>query len=203
MPVQPNVDFGEVSQNLVDYVFVSETVHTVFGASYFFILVTAGSWDGSEWEVLMDEVKQRIAELSVESGYHMSKKAKKAQKATFREFMSTIVDDEPPCEVITFRGGTLTLQSWREVIQLNFGRHCLQGGFQIQLLTNPTLHVVFSANGQLLNDLGAAAMTQLEKRLTLSKTSEAAKAADRELTRNRRVRTNIKNDFLTKDGDDI
>jgi hypothetical protein len=92
-----------------------------------------GSWDGSEWEVIMDEVKQRIAELSVESGHHMSKKAKKAQRATFREFMSTIVDDDSPCEVVTFRGGNLTLRSWREIIQLNFIRHCLQGAFQIQL----------------------------------------------------------------------
>ena len=85
----------------------------------------------------MDEVKQRISELSVESSHHMSKKAKKEQRQTFREFMATIVDDEPPCEVVAFRGGTLTLNSWKEVVQLNFVRHCLQGGFQIQLVTNP------------------------------------------------------------------
>jgi len=36
---------------------------------------------------LMDGVKQRVSELSVESGHHMSKKAKKEQRATFREFM--------------------------------------------------------------------------------------------------------------------
>lgn len=64
-----------------------------------------GSWDGSEWEVLMDEVKQRIAELSVESGHHMSKKDKKEQRATFRDFMSTIVDDESPEEIVNWRGG--------------------------------------------------------------------------------------------------
>jgi hypothetical protein len=151
----------------------------------------------------MDEVKQLISQLSVESGHHMSKRAKKEQRATFREFMSTIVDDEPPCEVVTFRGGTLTLQTWKEVVQLNFVRHCLQGGFQIQLVTNTTLHTIFGANGQLLNDVTGASLSQVEKRLILSKTSEASKAADRNLTQKRRVRTNVKNDFLNADGESI
>jgi hypothetical protein len=148
----------------------------------------------------MDEVKQRIAELSVESGYHLSKKAKKQQRATFREFMGTIVDDEAPEEVISFRNGNLTLSTWREIIQLNFVRHCLQGGFQIQLLTNATLQAIFGADGQLLSEHGG--MSQLEKRLIMSKTSEASKTADKQMTRNRAKRQNIKNDFLTADGDD-
>lgn len=157
-----------------------------------------GSWDGSEWEVLMDEVKQRIAELSIESGHHLSKKDKKQQRATFREFMNTIVDDELPEEVINFRGGTIELNSWREIVQSNFVRHCLQGGFQVQLLTNESLQAIFGANGQLLN--GISTMTSLEKRLVMSKGSDAAKAADKELERQRRARTNVKNYFLTADG---
>lgn len=160
-----------------------------------------GSWDGSQWEVLMDEVKQRIAELSVESGHHMSKKAKKEQRATFRDFMNTIVNDEAPEEVVNFRGGSITLNSWREIIQLNFVRHCLQGGFQAQLLTNETLQLVFGANGQLLNE--RAGLSSVEKRLILSKTSEASKQADIDMTRQRRKRQNVKNHFLTADGDDL
>jgi hypothetical protein len=160
-----------------------------------------GSWEGSDWEVLMDEVKQRIAQLSTESGYHMSKKLKKEQRATFREFQSTIVDDDAPEQVVSFRGGTITLTTWKEIVQINFIRHCLQGGFQIQLLNNETLQEMFGANGELLN--ANSSLTQLEKRLVLSKTSEASKAADKELTRQRRVRDNVKNYFLTADGDDI
>jgi hypothetical protein len=160
-----------------------------------------GSWDGSEWEVLMDEVKQRIAELSVESGYHLSKKAKKQQRATFREFMGTIVEDEAPEEIITFRNGNLTLTNWREIIQLNFVRHCLQGGFQIQLSTNETLQAIFGADGQLLNEAGG--LSQLEKRLTMSKTSEASKTADIDMSRKRDKRENFKNDFLVHGGEDM
>lgn len=158
-----------------------------------------GSWDGSEWEVLMDEVRQRIAELSMESSRNMSRQAKKAQRATFRDFMNTVMDDESPEEEVNWRGGKLTLNSWNEIVQLNFVRHCLQGGFQIQLMHNETLHAVFgatfSANG--------TSLSQLEKRLIMSKTSEASKAADKAMTKQRRTRTNVKNHFLTADGEDI
>ena len=158
-----------------------------------------GSWDGSHWEVLMDEVKQRIAELSVESSHHMSKQAKKQQRATFRDFMTTIVDDESPEEIVNWRGGKLTLNSWKEIIQLNFIRHCLQGGFQIQLMYNETLHGVFGATFH----ASGTSLSQLEKRLYMSKTSEAAKAADKAMAKQRRTRTNVKNHFLTADGEDI
>ena len=149
----------------------------------------------------MDEVKQRVAELSVESGHHMSKKAKKEQRATFRDFMSTIVEDESPREVVSFRGGQITLKNWKEIIQLNFIRHCLQSGFQIQLLTNYTLQMIFGADGAALNSSGA--MSQLEKRLNLSKTSEASKAADMERNKCRKSRTNAQNHFILGDGNEF
>jgi hypothetical protein len=160
-----------------------------------------GTWVGSDWEEIIDEIQQRISELSVESGHRMSKKAKKEQRATFREFQATIVDDEAPQEVVNFRGGTLQLESWSEIVQLNFIRHCLQGGFQIQLLTNSTLQDIFGADGTALNEFGG--YSQLEKRLLLSKTSEVAKLADQDMTKRRRNRTNVKNHFLTSDGEDL
>jgi hypothetical protein len=117
--------------------------------------------------------------------------------------MSTIVDDEAPCEVVSFRGGSLELKTWKEIIQLNFIRHCLQGGFQIQLVTNETLHTIFGANAFILNDASGAALSQLEKRLIMSKTSEASKQADQKLNKKRETRTNVKNYFLTVDGEDL
>jgi len=163
----------------------------------------AGSWDGSEWEVLMDELKQRISELSVQSGHQLSKKAKKEQRSVFREFVATIVDDEPPHEVVSFRGGSITLTSWREIIQLNFIRHCLQGGFQVQLMTNPTLLSLFGGDGSVLRSATAASMSRVEKRLTMSKMSDAAKAADLRMIQQRRSRQNAKNYFLNADGEDV
>ena len=146
----------------------------------------------------MRRVKQRISDLSVESSHYMSKQAKKQQRATFRDFAATVVDDEHPEEDVNWRGGRLSLRSWKDVIRLNFVRHCLQGGFQVQLMHNETLHGIFGATFS-----GGSSLSQLEKRLYMSKTSEAAKAADREMTKQRRTRTNVKNHFLTADGEDI
>ena len=160
-----------------------------------------GSWEGTEWEDRIAEIQQRMAELSTESAKNISKRAKKLQRATFREFLSTLVDDEPPEETIHFRGGSLTVTSWREIVQLNFVRHCLQSGFQIQLLTNPTLGMIFGVDGVALSSFSG--MSQVEKRLILSKGSEAAKIAHIDMTKKRRVRNNVKNHFLTADGDDI
>ena len=95
--------------------------------------------------------------------------------------------------------GKVTLNSWQEIIKLNFVRHCLQGGFQIQLMTNETLQAIFGA----VFDGSGMPLNQLEKRMYMSKTSEAAKAADRAMTKQRRNRTNVKNHFLTADGEDI
>lgn len=162
-----------------------------------------GSWDGSQFEVLMDEVKQRVADLSTESSHHMSKRAKKEQRATFREYMATIVDDEPPEEVINFRNnGSLTLTCWKDIVQLNFVRHSLQSGFQTQLFTNATLQRMFGADGSVLC-ANQGGMSQIEKRLVLSKTSEAYKNADQDRRGKRDKRENVKNHFMTTDGEDL
>jgi hypothetical protein len=124
----------------------------------------------------------------------MSKKDKKDQRKTFREFTTTIVDDESPCEVIAFRGGQLTLESWREIIQLNFIRHCLQSGFQAQLMTNPTLHSIFNMDGNTLNEL--TNMSQLEKRLVMSKTSDASKQKYNQRNKHRKAKIHSKTSFL-------
>ncbi len=145
----------------------------------------------------MDEVKQRVAELSVESGKHLSKKAKKEQRQTFREFMATIVDDESPNEVVTFRGGQLTLNNWREIIQLNFIRHCLQSGFQTQLMTNSTLQVIFGTDGEFMNN--TVNFSQLEKRLVMSKNSDANKQAYNERNKRRKSKNLRQNLFLDDD----
>jgi hypothetical protein len=139
-------------------------------------------------------------DLSNQSGHYMSKKAKKEQRANFREYLATIQENEDPEEVVQFRQGSLELHSWKEIVVLQFVRRCLQGGFQVQLLTNPTLQTIF---GLALDASATGGLSQLEKRLFVSKTSEAAKLKDVDRTKKRDKRTNIKNHFLTADGEDI
>jgi hypothetical protein len=158
-----------------------------------------GSWDGSDWEEIMAEIEQTIANLSTQSGHHLSKKAKKEQRAYFREYLATLQDNEDPEEVVQFRGGTLELTSWKDIVVLQFVRRCLQGGFQLQLLTNPALQQMFGLSLQQHH----GGMSQLEKRLYVSKTSEVVKLKDQDRHKKRDKRTNIKNHFLTADGEDI
>jgi Interferon-related developmental regulator (IFRD) len=159
-----------------------------------------GSWEGSEWEGVMAEIEQTISDLSTQSGHHLSKKAKKEQRSYFREYLATLQDNEDPEEVVQFRGGTLEVTSWKDIVVLRFVRRCLQGGFQLQLLTNPALQSIFGLALQQNHNDG---MSQLEKRLHLSKTSEAVKLKDQDRHKKRDKRTNIKNHFLTADGEDM
>lgn len=157
-----------------------------------------GSWEGSEWEDTIAEIERLMDVLSNQSGHFLSKKQKKETRSVFRELLATIQDNEPPLQVVQFRGGSLELTSWRDIIALNFMRRCLQGGLQIQLVTNPTLQAIFGADGQALNSSNMR-YSQLEKRLLLSKTSEVAKAKDLDRNNKRKSRTNAKNLFLTSD----
>ena len=160
-----------------------------------------GSWEGSEWEGLVDEITQTIYELAHASGHYLSKKAKKEQRHVFRDYLAMLQDNETPVEVINFRGGSLELNKFQDIVALDFVKRCLQGGFQIQLLTNPTLQAIFGFDGASLG--GSMGYSQLEKRLLLSKTSEASKLKDQGRHKNRDKRQNIKNHFLTADGEDI
>lgn len=159
-----------------------------------------GSWEGSEWEGIMAEIEQTISDLSTQSGHHLSKKAKKEQRAYFRDYLATIQDNEDPEEVVQFRAGTLELTSWKDIVVLQFFRRCLQGGFQLQLLNNSAMQSVF---GLALQQQHLGGLSQLEKRLFVSKTSEAVKLKDQDRHKKRDKRTNIKNHFLTADGEDI
>ena len=61
---------------------------------------------------------------------------------------------------------------------------------------------MFGADGEVLA-VNQGGMSQLEERFVLSKTSEVAKVADQDRRGKRDKRENIKNDFLTTDGDDL
>lgn len=161
-----------------------------------------GSWEHTEYEDIMEEITQAVYQLAHVSGHYMSKKAKKEQRQVFRDYLGMLQDNEDPVHVVQFRGGSLELTTWKDVIALEYMRRCLQGGFQIQLMTNPTLQLMLGANGASLTAKGNG-YSQLEKRLFMSKTSEVAKAKDLHRHKGRDKRNNIKNHFLTADDERI
>jgi hypothetical protein len=156
-----------------------------------------GSWEGSEWADIMDELTQLLYGKAHASGHYLSKKVKKEQRHVFRDYLVLVQDNEFPLEVVTFRGGTLELNCYKDIVPLEACKNCLQGGFQIQLLTNPTLQTMFGANGASLAQNNP--YSQLEKRLLLSKTSEVAKQKDQHRHKHRDKRHNVKTFFLTVD----
>ena len=162
---------------------------------------TLGSWEGSEWEDDVDEITQSVYELAHSSGHYLSKKAKKEQRYVFRDYLGMLQDNESPEVVVAFRGGTLELTKFGDIVALDFVKRCLQGSFQAQLLTNPTLQAIFGCDGTVLGCSNG--YSQLEKRLLLSKTSEASKMKDQDRHKGRKKRQNVKNHFLTADGDNI
>ncbi|KAL3902665.1 MAG: hypothetical protein SGILL_010744 [Bacillariaceae sp.] len=161
-----------------------------------------GSWEGTEYEDIMEEITQAVYQSAHASGHFMSRKAKKEQRQVFRDFLGTLQDNEDPIHVVQFRGGSLELTAWKDVIALENMRRCLQGGFQVQLMTNPTLQLMLGANGTALAAKNTG-YSQLEKRLFVSKSSEVAKSKDLARHKGRDKRNNVKNHFLTADAEGI
>lgn len=154
-----------------------------------------GSWENSAYEDAINEIQQKIASLAVEHTNRMARKTRKTQRATFREFAAMLVDDIPPEEVIHFRHGDLEINSWKDLIVLNHLRAVLQGGFQIQLLTNPTVQRMLEVDASWIE----SQITDDERRKTSNKNSLAVKIADRDRRGKRDKRENIKNHFLNAD----
>jgi hypothetical protein len=159
-------------------------------------------WENSEWEIMVDEIQQAVASYAVQSGHHQSKKDKKAQRATFREYAATLVENEGPDESVALRNqGSVTISSWNHLVPLKTVRATLQGGFLVQLLHNPTLQGWLAVQSGV--GIKADGLSHIEKRLYMSKASEVNKEADRKRTQHRDKRERVKHHFLTVDGDDI
>jgi Interferon-related developmental regulator (IFRD) len=177
-----------------------------------------GSWDGSAYEDTMNEIQQRVEALAVESGKKSThgggsggnrKVQRRLRRATFREYAATLVENESPDETVHVRNtGRLEITTWKDLIVLNHLRQCLQSGFQVQLLSNPTIQAMLGVDQTMITSRaggGGGGMNLLsaeEKRVVLSKTSVAVKTADQDRRGKRDKRENVKNHFLTADHDD-
>ena len=143
-----------------------------------------GTWEGSPEEELMDDIICRMSELAQDAGRRISKKVKRSQKCSFRDFLATVADGEIPTSTIQFRGGSLTLQGWRSMKKISFVRCCLQSSFLQQLIHNPALQTMFSLDMSVLN--AKVSMSEYDKRTTVGKCSERKKGRDKDIKRDRK-----------------
>lgn len=139
-------------------------------------------------EAALDEGIDRLQELAKEGSKRMSRRDKKAQRASFREVYAAVALGEPPEEVLAFRTQTFRLTSWAKLKQLEALKDCLQGGFLVGFARNPVIHEIFG--------IDADAFDMPLERAVVQKNSELGKARTTARTRNRKSRENAKTAFL-------
>ncbi|GFP93732.1 interferon-related developmental regulator 1 [Phtheirospermum japonicum] len=93
---------------------------------------------------LKNKVLNQVRGLSSEAGGKgTAKKDLNNQRNTFRDILEFIEDGYPPETSMKIGGEVLNTSTWAELIQLNFLKHFLGGGFVKHMQDNQFLHDVF------------------------------------------------------------
>ncbi|KAL3634134.1 hypothetical protein CASFOL_021188 [Castilleja foliolosa] len=93
---------------------------------------------------LKDKVLNQVRGLSSEAGGKgTAKKDLNSQRNTFRDILEFIEDGYTPETSTKIGGDVLKTSTWAELIQLNFLKHFLGGGFVKHMQDNQFLHEVF------------------------------------------------------------
>lgn len=111
----------------------------------------------------MDEMRDRMKDLSEARGPRKGKKHRALQKAAFRNICSFIEDGQVHETKIKLQyGDVLTLTTLEKHIQRDFFRSILQQGFHRHLHDNTLMHHIFNFRPKRVVD--STRMTKLEKR---------------------------------------
>ncbi|XP_074380002.1 uncharacterized protein LOC141721141 isoform X2 [Apium graveolens] len=120
-----------------------------------FYVATTGSNDSSNHnginarelthiQGLRARILNQVRSLSVEAGGKGSaKKDLNSQRSTFRNILDYLEDGYSPETSMKIGGESLNTTTWSQLIQLNFLKHFLAGGFVKQMQDNEVLHDIF------------------------------------------------------------
>jgi hypothetical protein len=142
-------------------------------------------FDLSDYEKYLDidDLVDKLKELSVTSGHHISKKDKAKLKSSFKDILNSIESGSVPTESITVGSTKVEFYSWARLVQLTFVRQTLAEGTLVHFENNELLQEIFNytatAKGQKIQ------YSKLEKRLFLSANSAAAKEETLAMRRSR------------------
>lgn len=93
---------------------------------------------------LRAKILNQVRDLAAEAGGKGSaKKDLNNQRNTFRDILEFLEDGYSPETTVKIGGDSLTTTTWRQLIQLNFLKHFLRGGFIKHMQENEFLHDVF------------------------------------------------------------
>lgn len=144
-----------------------------------------------EEAAVLDAILDKLQELAREGSKRMSRRDKKAQRKSFREIEASVLENEPPEEVLSYRNRSFRLTSWAKIVQVEALRDALQGGFLHHLAANPVVHDILEIEQGLFEEA--------QERNVVHKTSELSKFRTCARTRSRRSRENAKQHFFEGD----
>lgn len=141
-----------------------------------FSVDTKGSGEGfGHIAGLKAKIINQVRDLSAEAGGKGSaKKDLNNQRNLFRDILEFIEDGYCPETSVKIGGDSLSTSSWSQLIQLNFLKHFLAGGFIKHMQDNEFLHDVFGFAPK--KKQPGSAVSSIEKRLYKSPNSALNKA---------------------------
>ncbi|KAG5573416.1 hypothetical protein H5410_063182 [Solanum commersonii] len=139
---------------------------------------------------LRAKVLNQVRSLSVEAGGKGSaKKDLNSQRNTFRDILEFLEEGYTPESSMKIGGDSLTTTTWCQLIQLNFLKHFLGGGFVKHMQENEFLHTVFgfTPKKKMLSGIEHR-ISGTEKRMYKSPNSVANKARTQFRNKQRMIR---------------
>ncbi|KAF8060423.1 hypothetical protein N665_1216s0010 [Sinapis alba] len=140
---------------------------------------------------LKSKVVNQVRDLSAEAGGKGSaKKDLNTQRNLFKDLVEFLEDGYAPETSTKVGGDYLQTSTWYQMIQLNFLKHFLGGGFIKHMQENEFLHDVFSFTPKKIGGRGSN-MSSEEKRMFKSPNSALNKARTQFLNKQRMLSKNM------------
>ncbi|XP_024970128.1 uncharacterized protein LOC112509416 [Cynara cardunculus var. scolymus] len=144
------------------------------------------SLDGTHIQGLRSKVLNQVRGLSAEAGGKGSaKKGLNHQRNTFRDILEFLEDGDTPETTVKIGGESLTTTNWSQLIQLNFLKRFLGGGFVTHMQENEFLHEVFDFTPKKKLLSGGVRGSATDKRMYRSPNSMLNKARTQFLNKQR------------------
>ncbi|XP_013685322.2 interferon-related developmental regulator 1 [Brassica napus] len=135
---------------------------------------------------LISKVTDQVRDLAVEAGGKgCAKKDLNTQRSLFKDLVEFLEGGVAPETSTRVGGASIETSTWCQMIQLNFLKHFLGGGFIKHMQENEFLHDVFSFTPKKIG--GHSTMTNEEKRLFQSPNSAVSKARTKLMNKERMI----------------
>lgn len=136
-------------------------------------------------EEFIPDLVETLRQLATDSHKYRAKKDRKQQRATFRDILYYIEDDNLPDLQIRFGKEILVLDSWTRRKQYYVLCHTLGSGLNMHLAENELLRDIFQLGDKLIIDMPSLKQTKLERHL-LNAAAFKARTISRSKNRDKR-----------------